>query len=94
MTDWIVASDLLTPNAKYAPPSPANVAAAGCSLFMPGSKDDYNDLLAGLKAGKVAREQLESNAAFLLKTMWEMQAAQEAGQEAAQEATRLAAKAE
>lgn len=80
MTDWIVASDLLTPNAKYAPPSPANVAAAGCSLFMPGSKDDYNDLLAGLKAGRVAREQLERNAAFLLKTMWEMQAAQEAGQ--------------
>jgi len=82
MTDWIVGGDLLTANAKYAPPNPANVAAAGCSLFMPGSKDDYQALLAGLAAGTVTREALQRNAAFLLKTLWEMQAAQTAGQPA------------
>lgn len=74
MTDWIVGGDLLTGNAKYAPPSPAKVAAAGCSLFMPGSKSDWRALLAGLASGEVTREQLESNAAFLLRTIWEMQA--------------------
>lgn len=74
MTDWIVGGAFLTGKAKYAPPDPAKVAAAGCSLFMPGSRKDHRSLLAGLKAGTVTRGQLERNAAFLLKTMWEMRA--------------------
>ena len=76
MTDWVVGGDLLTSGAKYPGPDPAKVAAAGCSLFMPGSKKDHEALLAGLAGGTVTREQLERNAAYLLRTLWEMRICQ------------------
>lgn len=69
MTDWIIGGDFLTGKTKYPAPDPAKVAAAGCSLFMPGSKDDYNKLLQGLAAGTVSREDLERNAAYLLREL-------------------------
>ena len=66
MTDWVIGGNLLTGETKYRAPDPALVAAAGCSLFMPGSKKDYEALLDGLANGRVTREQLESNAAYLI----------------------------
>ena len=75
MTDWIVGGDLLTGDSVYAPPDPAKVAAAGCSLFMPGTKKDYDALLAGLRSGTVTRQQLADNAARFLRVMWTMQEA-------------------
>ena len=67
MTDWVVASDVLMKNPKYRAPDAAKVAAAGCSLFMPGSKKEFEQIMAGLKNGTVTREQLMINATWLLK---------------------------
>lgn len=69
MTDWIIGGDFLTGKTKCPAPDPAKVAAAGCRLFMPGSKDDYNKLLQGLAACAVLREDLELNAAYLLRAV-------------------------
>jgi beta-glucosidase len=67
MTDWVVGGDLLlSKGSKYGTPDPALVAAAGHSLFMPGSRKDLNDLMKGLKAGRVTREKLTENAGWLL----------------------------
>lgn len=67
MTDWVVGGDiLLMKDSKYGTPDPALVAAAGCSLFMPGSKKDVKDIHKGLKAGSVTEEQLRSNTGWLM----------------------------
>jgi hypothetical protein len=42
------------------------VAAAGHSLFMPGCRLDHKNMMAGLKKGRVTREQLIENAAWLM----------------------------
>lgn len=69
MTDWVVASGFLTGPTKYAAPDPAKVAAAGCSLFMPGSKKDHRALLDGLQKGTVTRKKLQENAGYLLQLL-------------------------
>lgn len=67
MTDWVVGGDmLLFKGSKYGTPDPAVVAAAGCSLFMPGCKADYNKLKDGMNNGTVSRKQLEENSAWLM----------------------------
>ncbi|MCR4634514.1 MAG: glycoside hydrolase family 3 C-terminal domain-containing protein [Erysipelotrichaceae bacterium] len=67
MTDWVVATGMLSKDAKYPSPSAAKVAAASHSLFMPGSKKDYDDLLAGLKDGRVSKKQLQINGSRLFR---------------------------
>lgn len=67
MTDWVIASDFLMKDPKYPAPDAARVAKAGCSLFMPGSKKEFSQIMEGLKNGSVSREQLQRNAAWLLK---------------------------
>ncbi|MCQ2584243.1 MAG: glycoside hydrolase family 3 C-terminal domain-containing protein [Treponema sp.] len=62
MTDWIIRGGVIPPDAKYKSPTPWGIAKVGGDLFMPGSRDDYNQLLEGLKAGNVSRHQLEMNA--------------------------------
>lgn len=62
MTDWVTATGTLSKNAKYLAPKASRVAAAGGNLFMPGSKEDWNDILSALKAGTLSREQLYINA--------------------------------
>lgn len=69
MTDWITGGFLLNANPKYAAPDAAKVAAAGNSLFMPGSKRDYKQIMSGLKNNTVTREQLMINASHLLKVI-------------------------
>ncbi|MBR2540514.1 MAG: glycoside hydrolase family 3 C-terminal domain-containing protein [Mogibacterium sp.] len=67
MTDWVVGGDLLLASgSKYGTPDPAKVAAAGCSLFMPGGKADHKAILAGLAEGRVTRKQLAENAGWLI----------------------------
>ncbi|MBR0374383.1 MAG: glycoside hydrolase family 3 C-terminal domain-containing protein [Mogibacterium sp.] len=67
MTDWVVGGNLLLyKDSKYGVPNTARVAAAGCSLFMPGRKGDYQQLLEGLGDGTVTRDQLIQNAEWLL----------------------------
>ena len=69
MTDWITGGLLLNARPKYAPPHDGKVAAAGNSLFMPGSKRDYKQIMCGLKNNTVTREQLMINASHLLKVI-------------------------
>ncbi len=69
MTDWIVGGDFLSKGSKYPAPSAARIAAAGHTLFMPGSKKDYEELLQGIRDGVVSREQLKWNAHWLLKIL-------------------------
>lgn len=67
MTDWVVGgSFLLAGGSKYGIPDPAKVAAAGSSLFMPGSKGDWKKILKGLEDGAVSREKLKENVAWIL----------------------------
>ena len=70
MTDWVIGGDmLLAKGSKYGTPDAAKVAAAGCSLFMPGGKKDYRQIIAGLKDGTVTELQLRENAGWLLRVM-------------------------
>ena len=67
MTDWVIGGNMLTKDPKYPAPDAGKEAAAGGSLFMPGSKKDYEQIMAGLANGTVTREQLMVNATWLLK---------------------------
>ena len=70
MTDWVVGGDmLLAKGSKYGTPDAAKVAAAGCSLFMPGNKGDYKQIIRGLKNGTVSEEQLRENAGRIMHVL-------------------------
>ena len=51
------------------PPSAPRVAASGHTLFMPGSRKDYEELVQGVKDGIVSRDELKWNAHWLLETL-------------------------
>lgn len=67
MTDWIISGGMIPKDAKHKSPHPADIAAAGGDLYMPGSKADYKKLKEGYRAGLVSREQLEINATRLYR---------------------------
>ena len=70
MTDWVVGGDmLLVKGSKYGTPDAAKVAAAGCSLFMPGYKGDYDQIIRGLKNGTVSVQQLRENAGRIMHVL-------------------------
>ncbi len=70
MTDWVVGGGMLIKKgSKYGTPDPALVAAAGCSLFMPGSNKDYKRIREGIKKGKVGADQLRLNAAYIMRVL-------------------------
>ena len=70
MTDWVIGGDLLlAKGSKYGTPDPAKVAAAGCSCFMPGRKNDHKQMLDGLRQGTVTAEQLKWNAGRLVRVL-------------------------
>ncbi len=67
MTDWVVGGDfLIMKGSKYGTPDPAKVAAAGCSLFMPGSKGDVKAVQKGIANGTVTKAQLVENVGWLM----------------------------
>ena len=70
MTDWVIGGDLLlAKGSAYGTPDAARVAAAGCSLFMPGGGKDYKQILTGLWDGTVTERQLRENAGWLLHVL-------------------------
>jgi len=70
MTDWVIGGDLLlAKGSKYGTPDAAKVAAAGCSLFMPGGKKDHKEILNGLRDGTVTERQLRENASRILHVL-------------------------
>ena len=71
MTDWVLGFMNSKLN-KYPATQPRKVAAAGGDLFMPGSRGDYKDILAGLSAGELSREQLLVNVSRLYRLTREL----------------------
>ncbi len=68
MTNWVFAAAGKKTD-KYKFPNSAKVAAAGHSLFMPGSKADFEALTAGIKDETVSRKQLQINGSRLRDLM-------------------------
>ena len=71
MTDWVLAFMDSKEN-KYPATKPHRVAAAGGDLFMPGCRGDYQDILQGLRAGALTREQLLVNVSRLYRLAREL----------------------
>ncbi len=71
MTDWVIAM-MVSKNSKYEVAKAGKVAAASGELFMPGSKADYENVLAMLKEGTLTRHQLEINATRVYKMALEL----------------------
>ena len=69
MTDWVVAMMVQDKSGTWRNAVPDQVAAAGGTLFMPGSQDDYDRMLKALREGTLSRHQLEENAAVLYSVM-------------------------
>ena len=63
MTDWVVGGSVMCSKEDIHPAvKPHMVAMAGGDLFMPGGKQDFDDMLEALKEGKLTRQQLMINA--------------------------------
>ncbi|KAL6624896.1 beta-glucosidase-related glycosidase [Neocallimastix sp. 'constans'] len=61
MTDWIVGMTFMKKD-KYPEPTPYKVIQATGDIYMPGSKDDYNNILDALKKNTLSIEELEISA--------------------------------
>ena len=73
MTDWWVASGLMNSKADIHPTvTPKLTAAAGSDLFMPGCRDNYLNMLEGLKDGSLTREQMQINATRIYRMSKEL----------------------
>ena len=68
MTDWVM-EVLSSAKSKYRNALADEVAKAGGELFMPGTKKDYNRVIAALKDGSLSRNQLEINASRLIRAI-------------------------
>ncbi len=67
MTDWITPAGSMGGKSRYPAPKASRIAKAGGGLVMPGSRGDWKDILAALRAGTLERKQLEINAARLIQ---------------------------
>ena len=65
MTDWVL--PLKNRGERWPIAQAGRVAAASGDLFMPGSKRDFDDILAALASGDLDRHQLEVNATRVLR---------------------------
>ena len=65
MTDWVL--PLKNRGTRWPIARAGRVAAAGGDLFMPGSKRDFDDIMAALAAGELDRHQLQANATRVLR---------------------------
>lgn len=61
MTDWVV-DMMVNMGTSYREALAAEVVKAGGDLFMPGSKKDFDGIVAGLKDGSIPRKQIQQNA--------------------------------
>ena len=75
MTDWVTSSDILSAGAKYPAPEAYKVALAGNDLFMPGSRQEVDNLTEALKDGFITREDLMRNATRIYRMAMELSGA-------------------
>ena len=71
MTDWVTAM-AGDSRSTHRDSQAQFVAAAGGDLFMPGNKDDYDNLLQGINSGNVTLEQVKINASRVVKMAREL----------------------
>ena len=62
MTDWVVEMLTVSSKNKYRGALANEVVKAGGDLFMPGTQNDYERILADIKSGAISRKQIEQNA--------------------------------
>ena len=62
MTDWVVSMGMSDKNSKYKKPLPSKMVQATGDLFMPGSKEDYEEVMKALRNGTLCMEDLELSA--------------------------------
>lgn len=62
MTDWVVNGGTMNKKSIHPRPYASKVASAGGDLFMPGSKNDYKEVLKALDNGAISKKQLQINA--------------------------------
>ena len=67
MTDWLVPVFMASKDAKYPAPTATGIASAGGDLVMPGGKADCDNILEGLRSGRLSREQLQTNATRIVR---------------------------
>jgi beta-glucosidase len=67
MTDWIVMGGTMDKKSIHPAPRADLIAAAGNDVTMPGSKPNWKNILKGLKAATVTRNDLERNATRILR---------------------------
>ncbi|KAL6597100.1 beta-glucosidase-related glycosidase [Neocallimastix californiae] len=72
MTDWIVNMPSGGKN-KYSYPTPYKVIQATGDIYMPGSKDDYKNILDALKKKNLSMEELEISATRIYKLAKEIE---------------------
>lgn len=74
MSDWIIPI-MRQLQTKYRAALPAASLAAGNNIFMPGSKEDEDDIEAALQGKsemQLSRKELELNAARIIMTAWKL----------------------
>lgn len=62
MTDWTIKGYAGAKDSIYPAATAPNTIMAGNDLFMPGSRDDFAEVMEAFKSRKVTRKQLERNA--------------------------------
>ena len=67
MTDWIVRT--MMKGGKYGPPEAYRIIAAGGDIVMPGSKEDYENILKAISEKQLSREAAMAGAAHLYRLM-------------------------
>ncbi len=61
MTDWVIAA-MANMGTEYRAALAPEVVKAGGDLFMPGSKADFESIVAAIKDGSISRKQIQQNA--------------------------------
>ncbi|KAG4108262.1 beta-glucosidase-related glycosidase [Neocallimastix lanati (nom. inval.)] len=72
MTDWVVDA-LKSSGKKYQSPSSDRVIKASGDIFMPGSKEDYDNILKALEANSLTLEEVETSASRIYQLAKEIQ---------------------
>ena len=67
MTDWVIGIMSNLGHHKHKGADADCVAKAGGDLFMPGSRNDVDDILDALKSGSLTRQQLKENASRVIR---------------------------
>ena len=65
MTDWVVNS--MAKSLKYKTADATSALKAHTTIFMPGSKYDYKNIIKGLNNNLIKREDLEINSSYLYR---------------------------